>query len=74
VTHRGIEANPEQIRAILSIPSLKNVKEVQKLMGRMTALSRFISRLSDKSDAFFGTLKNRKDFHWTGECNPPSKS
>ena len=31
VTHRGIEANPEQIRAIHSIPSPNNVKEVQKL-------------------------------------------
>ena len=43
VTHRGIEANPKQIRAIHSIPSLKKVKEVQKLTGRMAALSRFIS-------------------------------
>ena len=56
VTHRGIEANPEQIKAIHSIPSPKNVKEVQKLTGRMAAFSRFISKLSDKSHAFFGTL------------------
>ncbi|XP_013651718.1 uncharacterized protein LOC106356520 [Brassica napus] len=34
----------------------------------MAALSRFISRLSDKSHAFFGTLKNPKDFQWTEEC------
>ena len=68
VTHRGIEANPEQIRAIHSIPSLKNVKEVQKLTGRMAALSNSISRLSEKSHAFFGTLKNPKDFQWTEEC------
>ena len=34
----------------------------------MSALSRFISRLSDKSHAFFGTLKNPKDFHWMEEC------
>ncbi|XP_013639711.1 PREDICTED: uncharacterized protein LOC106344976 [Brassica oleracea var. oleracea] len=68
VTHRGIEANPEQIRTIPSIPSPKNVKEVQKLTGRMAALSRFISRLSEKSHAFFGTLKNPKDFQRTEEC------
>ena len=68
LTHRGIEANPEQIRAIHLIPSPKNVKEVQKLTGRMAALSRFISRLSDKSHAFFGTLKTPKDFQWTEEC------
>ena len=68
VTHRGIEANPEPIRVIHSISSPRNVKEVQKLTGRMAALSRFISRLSDKSHAFFGTLKNSKDFKWTEEC------
>ena len=68
VTHRGIEANLEQIRAIHSIPSPKSVNEVQKLTGRMAALSRFISKLSDKCHAFFGTLKNPKDFQWTEEC------
>ncbi|XP_013608052.1 PREDICTED: uncharacterized protein LOC106314775 [Brassica oleracea var. oleracea] len=67
VTHRGIKANPEKIRAIHSIPTPKNVKEVQKLTGRMSTLSRFISILSDKSHAFFGTLKNPKDFQWTEE-------
>ena len=38
VTHRSIEANPEKIRAIHSIPSPKNVTEVRKLTGRMAAL------------------------------------
>ena len=68
VTHRGIEAIPDQIRAIHSIPSPRNVKEVQKLTGRMAALSIFISRLSDKSHAFFETLKKPKDFEWTKKC------
>ena len=68
VTHRGIEANPEQIRAIHLIPSPTSVKEVQKLTGRIEALSRFISRLSNKSQGFFGTLKNPKDFQWMEEC------
>ncbi|XP_056850784.1 uncharacterized protein LOC130500096 [Raphanus sativus] len=68
VSHRGIEANPEQVRAIQVIPSPRNVKEVQRLTGRMAALSRFISRLSDKSHAFFETLKDPKDFQWTDKC------
>ncbi|WZZ27514.1 hypothetical protein YC2023_010915 [Brassica napus] len=68
IVNRGIEANPEQIRATHSILSPKDVKEVQKLTGRMAALSRFITRLSDKSHAFFGTLKNLKDIQWTEEC------
>ena len=65
VTHRGIEVNPEQIRAIYSIHSPMNVKEVQNLTVRMAALRRFISRLPDKSHAFSGTLKNPKDLQRT---------
>ncbi|XP_056860098.1 uncharacterized protein LOC130508553 [Raphanus sativus] len=34
----------------------------------MAALSRFISRLTDKSHAFFETLKDPKDFQWTDKC------
>ncbi|XP_056848896.1 uncharacterized protein LOC130499027 [Raphanus sativus] len=34
----------------------------------MTTLSRFISRLSDKSHAFFETLKDPKDFQKTEKC------
>ena len=68
VTHRCIEANPEQIRAIHSIPSPTSVKEVQKLTGRMAALSRFISRLFDKSHTFSETLKKPKDFELTEKC------
>ncbi|KAL0854257.1 hypothetical protein Bca101_059409 [Brassica carinata] len=68
MTHWGIKANPEQIRAIQSIPSPRNFKEVQRLTGRMAALSRFISKLSDKSHAFFETLKNLKDSQWSDKC------
>lgn len=50
------------MRAIQVIPSPRNVKEVQRLTVRIAALSRFISRLSDKSHAFFETLKDPKDF------------
>ena len=37
--------------------SLKTVKEVQKLTGRIAALNRFVSRATDKCLAFFKTLK-----------------
>ncbi|XP_058211645.1 uncharacterized protein LOC131323822 [Rhododendron vialii] len=40
VSQRGIEANPEKIQAILTMSSPQNIKEVQKLTGRVAALSR----------------------------------
>src|SRR4051812_19384453 len=42
---RGIETNPKKIKAILAMEKLKNVKGVRQLAGRITALSRFISRM-----------------------------
>ncbi|GFY88776.1 hypothetical protein Acr_06g0007160 [Actinidia rufa] len=43
VTRRGIEANPEQIAAIDQLTSPRNAKEIQKLIGMVAALNRFIT-------------------------------
>ena len=43
VTHRGIEVNPDQVKAINSLQPPRNPKEVQKLTGMTTILNRFIS-------------------------------
>jgi len=40
----------------------KNVKDVQKLMGCMAALSRFISTLGEKGLPFFKLLKASEKF------------
>ncbi|XP_059428507.1 uncharacterized protein LOC132162267 [Corylus avellana] len=66
VSSRGIEANPEKIQAVLDMQSLKNVKQVQQLTGRIAALNRFISRSTDKCLPFFKIL--RKAFEWSEEC------
>ena len=66
VSQRGIEANPEKVRAIIDMTSPRTVKEVQKLTGRITALNRFISKATDKCLPFFKTLKQA--FAWTNEC------
>jgi hypothetical protein len=42
VSHRGIEANPEKINAIIAMDAPKMVKDVQKLTGCMADLYRFI--------------------------------
>ena len=43
LTERGIEANPEKCATIIAMRSPTSVKEVQQLIGRMAALSRFLS-------------------------------
>ena len=66
VSQRGIEANPEKVKAILNMTSPKIVKEVQKLIGRIAALNRFVSKVTDKCLPLFKTLKQA--FAWTDEC------
>ena len=66
VNHRGIEANPDKIKAVLDMPSPSEIKEVQRLTGRIAALSRFVSRASDKCQPFFQVLK--KAFQWDTKC------
>jgi hypothetical protein len=64
VTQRGIEANPDQISAILDLKPPRTVREVQKLTGMATALNRFISRSAEKCRPFFDLIKKGKNFHW----------
>lgn len=66
VSRRGIEANLEKVKAILEMTSPKKTKEVQSLMGRIAALNRFVSRVTNKCLPFFKILK--KAFEWKEEC------
>ena len=56
-SQRGIEANPDKIRAIIEMTPPKNVKEVQSLNGKVATLNRFVLRATDKCLPFFRTLK-----------------
>ena len=44
VSQRGIEANPDKVKAIIKVKSPKTVKEVQSLTGKVATLNRFVSR------------------------------
>ena len=68
MTHRGIEVNPDQIKAINNLQPPRNPKEVQKLTGMMAALNRFISRSADSCRPFFLLLHKWKEFEWSNEC------
>ncbi|PKA61009.1 putative mitochondrial protein [Apostasia shenzhenica] len=68
VAARGIEANPDKISAILNLPSPKIAKEIQKLVGQINSLGRFISKTGDRCSPFFRCLRNNKKGEWTDEC------
>ena len=68
VTHKGIEVNPDQIKAINSLQLPQNPKEVQKLTRMTAALNRFISRSADRCRPFFLLMNKWKGFEWIEEC------
>ena len=57
VSQRGIEVNPEKVKAILVMSSPKTIKEVQSLTGNVIALNKFVFKETDKCLPFFKTLK-----------------
>ncbi|XP_070057393.1 uncharacterized protein [Nicotiana tomentosiformis] len=66
VSQRGIEVNPNKIKAIKDIPDqLSSVKRVQRLTGRLTALSRSVFRSLEKCHHFFSLLKKKNNIEWT---------
>jgi hypothetical protein len=67
VSERGIEANPEKIMAITNMGSIKDLKGVQRVMGCLAALSRFISRLDEKGLPLYRLLRKAERFTWTPE-------
>ena len=68
VTHRGIEVNPDQIKAINDLKLPRNAKEVQKLTEMIATLNRFISRSADRCRPFYLLINKWKGFEWSEDC------
>ncbi|KAM2222381.1 hypothetical protein ACFXTI_016544 [Malus domestica] len=69
ISQRGIEANPEKIKAILDMKELITSKDIQSLTGKVAALTRFISKATDRCASFFKALNESKKYiTWTDEC------
>jgi hypothetical protein len=59
MSHRGIEANPDKVKAIEEMRPPRNLKEMQRLAGCMAAMGRFIARSREKALPFF-----KLEAHW----------
>jgi hypothetical protein len=67
VSQRGIEPNPEKVTSLERMGPIRDLKGVQKVLGCLTALSRFISRLGEKGLPLYRLLKKHERFSWTIE-------
>jgi hypothetical protein len=62
MSHRGIEANPDKVKAIEEMRPPRNLKEMQRLAGCMAALGRFIARSGENALPFFKLMKRTGKF------------
>jgi ribonuclease HI len=68
VSQRGIEANPEKVAALERMGPIRDLKGIQRVLGSLAALSRFISRLGEKGLPLYRLLKKHERFSWTAEA------
>jgi hypothetical protein len=65
VSQRGIEPNPEKVAALERMGPIRDLKGVQKVLGCLATLSRFISPLGEKGLPLYRLLKKHERFSWT---------
>jgi hypothetical protein len=68
VSKHGIEANPEKISAITNMGPIENPKGMQRLIGCLAALSRFIAQIGERSLPLYRLMKKSDHFTWTPEA------
>ncbi|GJU94786.1 reverse transcriptase domain-containing protein [Tanacetum coccineum] len=76
VSTRGLKVCLDKVDAVLSLPSLKCLKDVQKLNGKLASLNRFLAKSAEKSLPFFKTLKKcmkKREICWTAKAEEAFK-
>jgi len=68
LTQRGIEANLKKCKAIIEIHSPTTIKEVQRLIGCLTAIFRFLPKLAEQTQPIVQLLKKSTRFTWIDDC------
>ena len=64
VSQRRIEVDPEKIKAIVEMKPLRIRKEIQRILGRIQYISRFIAQLTMTCEPLFRLLKKEVPTVW----------
>src|SRR4051812_9375255 len=68
VSQRGIEVDPDKVKAIQEMPVPRTEKEVRGFLGRLNYISRFISHLTATCEPIFKLLRKDQPIKWNGDC------
>jgi len=64
VSQRGIEVDPDKVRAILEMPHPRTEKEVRSFLGRLNYIAIFISQLTATCEPIFKLLRKNQVVEW----------
>ena len=69
IHEKGIEIDPKRIEAMKKVEAPTCKKDLQKFLGKVNFLKRFVSNLSGKIDVFTPILrlKDEAEFSWGAE-------
>ncbi|XP_058002305.1 uncharacterized mitochondrial protein AtMg00860-like [Hevea brasiliensis] len=73
VSKKGIEVDPDKIRAIQEMPSPKTEREVHSFLAKLNYISRFISNITAKAEPIFKLLKKNNTAKWDPACQEAFK-
>ena len=68
VSQRGIEVDPDKIKAIVEMKPPRTKKEIQGFLGRIQYISRFIAQLTMICEPLFRLLKKEVPTEWNEQC------
>ncbi|KAL4273547.1 hypothetical protein GQ457_13G017170 [Hibiscus cannabinus] len=68
VSKRGIEIDPDKVKAVQEFPSPQTQKEVQGFLGRLNYIAHFIFQMTEKCDPVFRLLRKNNLGTWDEEC------
>ena len=68
VSQKGIEVDPDKIKAILEMPEPHTDKQVRGFLGRLNYIARFISQLTATCEPLFKLLCKNQSIQWDDDC------
>lgn len=66
-SEKGVEADTEKIKAIHQLKTPTNVEEVQRLLGMVNYVGKFVKNLSDMTEPLRELLLKATAWHWKAE-------
>ena len=72
-SQRGIEVDPDKIKAIIEMKPPRTEKEIRGFLGRIQYINRFIAQLTMTCEPIFRLLKKEVPIVWKEQCQEAFK-